>query len=132
MKVLSLIQPWATLIALGEKKIETRSWNTKHRGPLAIHAGIKIDIKACEHPVFCSILQKHNINELPTGVIIATCNLDDIKRTEELKDTISIQERAFGDYSEFRFGWLLSNVKQITPIAAKGQLKLWEFDIAQK
>lgn len=43
MKALTLIQPWATLIMLGEKQIETRSWNTKYRGKLAIHAGKKID-----------------------------------------------------------------------------------------
>lgn len=39
MKTLTLHQPWASLIAMGVKKIETRSWGTKYRGPLAIHAG---------------------------------------------------------------------------------------------
>jgi len=39
MKALTLFQPWATLVSLGEKKIETRSWQTNYRGPLAIHAG---------------------------------------------------------------------------------------------
>lgn len=43
MKVISIIQPWATLIALGEKKFETRSWKTKYHGELAIHAIKKID-----------------------------------------------------------------------------------------
>lgn len=43
MKVITLIQPWATLVALGEKKIETRSWSTNFRGRIAIHAGKKID-----------------------------------------------------------------------------------------
>lgn len=38
MKALTLWQPWATLIAIGAKTIETRSWSTNHRGPLAIHA----------------------------------------------------------------------------------------------
>jgi hypothetical protein len=50
MKSITIIQPWATLIALGEKKYETRGWPTKHRGPLAIHAGKKIDKEACEEP----------------------------------------------------------------------------------
>jgi hypothetical protein len=40
--VLTLHQPWASLIALGVKTIETRSWSTKYRGPLAIHAGKKV------------------------------------------------------------------------------------------
>ena len=39
MKALTLHQPWANLVALGHKQIETRSWATKYRGALAIHAG---------------------------------------------------------------------------------------------
>lgn len=39
MKVLTVRQPWASLISLGVKRIETRSWSTSFRGPLAIHAG---------------------------------------------------------------------------------------------
>ncbi len=39
MRTLTLTQPWATLVALGAKTIETRSWQTSYRGPLAIHAG---------------------------------------------------------------------------------------------
>ena len=40
MKVITLTQPWATLVAIGAKRIETRSWPTRYRGPLAIHAAI--------------------------------------------------------------------------------------------
>ncbi|KQO04623.1 hypothetical protein ASF12_13925 [Paenibacillus sp. Leaf72] len=39
MKAITIIQPWATLIAIGAKQYETRGWSTKHRGALAIHAG---------------------------------------------------------------------------------------------
>lgn len=42
MKVLTVRQPWASLIALGAKSIETRSWPTSYRGPLAIHAGVDV------------------------------------------------------------------------------------------
>jgi hypothetical protein len=38
MKAISLIQPYATLIMLGLKTNETRSWDTKYDGPLVIHA----------------------------------------------------------------------------------------------
>ena len=38
-KALTLSQPYATLLALGQKRIETRSWSTSFRGPLLIHAG---------------------------------------------------------------------------------------------
>jgi hypothetical protein len=38
MKAITLHQPWASLMAIGAKRIETRSWATSYRGPLAIHA----------------------------------------------------------------------------------------------
>jgi hypothetical protein len=38
VKALTLWQPWASLIALERKLVETRSWSTSYRGPLAIHA----------------------------------------------------------------------------------------------
>jgi len=43
MKVLSVRQPWAWLIANGHKDIENRDWSTNHRGPVAIHAGKRLD-----------------------------------------------------------------------------------------
>lgn len=46
MKALSLMEPWAALIAAGVKSIETRSWRTAYRGPLYIHAfRAKVDQK---------------------------------------------------------------------------------------
>lgn len=44
MKALTIRQPWASLIAHGVKTIETRSWSTEYRGPLAIHAGHRWDV----------------------------------------------------------------------------------------
>ena len=44
MKALSLHQPWAWLVATGQKHYETRSWGTPYRGPLAIHAGKEQEI----------------------------------------------------------------------------------------
>lgn len=43
MRCITIRQPWATLIALGEKEFETRSWRTAYRGELGIHAGMRID-----------------------------------------------------------------------------------------
>lgn len=39
MKFLTIRQPYASLIAVGAKTIETRPFGTAYRGPLAIHAG---------------------------------------------------------------------------------------------
>lgn len=43
MKCLSVRQPWAWLLVNGHKDIENRSWKTKFRGPLVIHAGKVLD-----------------------------------------------------------------------------------------
>ncbi|WP_331281011.1 ASCH domain-containing protein [Brevibacillus thermoruber] len=79
MKAITIHQPWATLIALGEKRFETRSWATKYRGPLAIHAGKKVDRDACEAEPIRSVLAKHGYtaDNLPTGVILAVGEMVD-------------------------------------------------------
>ena len=142
MKALTLIQPWATLIALGEKKIETRSWRTLYRGKIAIHAGKKIDKEVCNQEPFKSILAAHGYtaNNLPTGCIVAVCNLidccqifydkvDDVNRLMDYDCTkIQGNEFAFGDYTSGRYGWKLSDIKILAePIPAKGSLRLWEW-----
>ena len=45
MKVLTLKQPWATLVAEGIKKYEFRSWKTHYRGKILIHTSQKIEKK---------------------------------------------------------------------------------------
>ena len=91
MKVLTLHQPWASLIALGVKTIETRGWSTTYRGPLAIHAS------ALRHRrMTCSLGQwrygglsqclwredeQHRVRDyqhVPVGAIVATCTLVDV------------------------------------------------------
>lgn len=131
MKVVSLKQPWATLIALGEKSIETRSWATKYRGEIAIHASKTIDKKRFEQPTFKRILKKHgitDISQIPTGVILAVANLVDVKATEDLKKTISRQEKILGIYTNGRVGWMLEDVQAVTPIPTNGKLGVWEYD----
>jgi hypothetical protein len=48
MKAITIWQPWASLIAIGAKQYETRSWETKYRGPIAIHAAKK---DPCKMPI---------------------------------------------------------------------------------
>ena len=57
MKVLTIKQPWATLIMQGDKKYEFRSWKTKYRGEIYIHAGKSIDKKALKY--FETVKGKH-------------------------------------------------------------------------
>lgn len=145
MKALTIRQPWATLIALGEKKIETRSWKTIYRGSILIHAGKSIDKKSCLREPIKSTLKNHGYTEknLPTGVIIAKCQLIDcikikdwvadtslkvIKATLENAKAIMGNELEFGDFTPSRYAWILDNVELLKdPIPAKGKLSLWKF-----
>ena len=72
MKCLSLKQPFADLLALGEKTIELRKWNTKFRGEFLIHASKNIDIDACERLDI-------EIEKLSIGAIIGSAYLYDFK-----------------------------------------------------
>lgn len=140
MKAITVIQPWATLLALGLKKNETRSWATKHRGPVAIHAGKKIDKAACRREPIRSVLAAHGYTEhnLPTGAVLALGNLSVCRESVEAGPSgyelddgsrITSTERDFGDFTPGRFAWGMTGVRQLdTPIPAKGQLGLWNFD----
>ena len=70
MKVLTIKQPFASLIAEGYKEYEFRTWKTKYRGPLLIHAGLGVDKEAMKR------YEKLNLN-YPKGKIIAKVNLTD-------------------------------------------------------
>jgi hypothetical protein len=146
MKVISIPQPWATLIVMGKKKIETRSWNTKYRGHLMIHASAskKAAQQFCEVPgtePFINFIR--HWTDLPFGAIIGQVNLID---TFPIRDNHSNlqgispvgggfwefteRETAFGDYSPGRYGWLLSNPVQFgKPVPVRGKLRLWEYDL---
>jgi hypothetical protein len=139
MKALTLTQPWATLVAIGAKRIETRSWCTAYRGPLAIHAAKgfpKWAKETCDDPIFAVELGP---DALPLGAVIATCRLVSCIPTWKLQQNRVIQidcedfylddtERAFGDYAPGRWAWLLADVKQCEPIPAKGALGLWDWE----
>lgn len=150
MKVLTITQPWATLIAVGAKKIETRSWFTYYRGPLAIHAAKGFPDyawMACHQEPFYSVLAEKTAilrpEGLPRSEIVATCELVDVVKVgktmpspittfykgEEYIFDLNQNELAFGDYSEGRYLWLLANIKPLEPtVPAKGKLGLWEWD----
>ncbi|TGE35893.1 ASCH domain-containing protein [Desulfosporosinus fructosivorans] len=136
MKAISLLQPWASLV--GIKMIETRSWATKYRGPLAIHASkgfSKLLRDLCNTQPFKAVLSKFglNVDNLPLGAIVATCNLVDcIKMTPEFIDFVKSakgHEYEFGVYEVGRYAWILEDVKRLDkPIPAKGALSLWEWE----
>ena len=143
MKALTLTQPWASLVASGAKRIETRSWRTSYRGPLAIHAAAGMPKSARElrhrYP-FAEALMQGGISEtseMPLGKIVATCRLIDcvptagIRWGELQRNGVIVApdiERVFGEYAPGRWAWLLADIRRIdAPIPAKGSLSLWEW-----
>lgn len=123
MKAITIRQPWASLIASGDKLYETRTWNTKYRGPIAIHAGKQLDkdafrylitpIATIEQLTACGITPE-NAEELPRGAVIAIAdlvnvwrivhhpgtNVDEAKHIQIGAESLSTDKHApdFGDY----------------------------------
>jgi hypothetical protein len=147
IRILSLSEPWATLVAIGAKRIETRSWSTRFRGLVAIHASAKIDrwARQCAYhdEPFRSVLGRAGI--IPTqewgmvpegfrpGHILAVARLIDCfpSRSPELEalleeaDSSYPHEQAFGNYDAGRYGFVLTDVRRLAaPLAHKGGLGL--------
>jgi hypothetical protein len=141
MKALSLWQPWASAIAIGSKRIETRSWPTNYRGPLLIHAakhlvkseflqfscdwnwlGAMAPIRpVMDHP---ELLDKM----IPFGVIVAVAQLVSCRPTglitlEEIRrprtpdgqkpGLYDWTEEQMGNFSHNRFAWFLEGVRAL-------------------
>lgn len=127
IKTISLWEPWGTAIRKRLKKIETRSWWTNYRGPLAIHCAktresddFIFDPMVREHFEFAGIFQT---DQLAFGCIVATCDLVEVVPTEVLTHCglVTPMEMAFGDYRAGRFGWRLENVVPLDrPVLFRG------------
>lgn len=121
MRAISLHQPYASAIALKLKRIETRGWDTKYRGPLAIHAAKRWSRNQIEFTT-----TEHALGRLPArvplGAIVAVCELVDVQYTVDLETQVSAIERLYGDYEPGRFGWILDNVRALAePIPYLGK-----------
>ena len=131
MKALSLTQPWAELVVLGEKQWETRSWRTSFRGRIAIHAAKKFPAWAIElatsNRYFVDAIQNYPPIKLPRGVIVGTVEVAAMVSTDALKEVLGHKEIAFGDYDSERWAWQLANPFMLAePIPCRGALGLWE------
>ena len=129
MKVLSLTEPYATIIKEGKKAIETRSWKTNYRGKLYIHASsTKIQKKYRENKDLMNLV---DINNLNYGYIVCSCELIDcVKMTDEFIEKVKLNNEEYisGIYARDRYAWILKNIEVLDkPIKAKGHLGIWNF-----
>ena len=151
MKGLSLWQPWATLVAIGAKRIETRCWSTRIRGDVVIHASkyrSADNVAICGDEPFRSVLQAALFPEcvgavpvaalfeaLPRGVLLCICELKDCSpiagggaRGYLVNGTVaSGNEYAFGNYAPGRYGLELGPPRQlVAPVAFKAAQRFFE------
>jgi ASCH domain len=136
MKCLSLKQPFATLVITGRKRVETRSWPTTHRGPLAIQATRQLDAEArslCEREPFRTVLESvgyRRIDRLPLGALLGTVEVTGCRPTEEVDVDPASDEAAFGDFRPGRWGWLFAEpTRLLKPLPCKGQLGLFDLPV---
>lgn len=127
LSAITLWQPWASLIAFGQKKIETRSWKTPHRGPLLIHAAKRF---TGEQRAFCSrkpiksALRGIKPADLPLGAALCIVDLLDVSPTDDFP--VEDPERSFGDYAPGRYAWTLGNLRPLLePVPMTGRQSLW-------
>jgi hypothetical protein len=132
-KALTVYQPWADLIAHGLKHYETRAWKTEHRGVLFIHAGRQWDSEEIqyaqrfrrEYPQVAVVCD----GAVPLGCIVAAVRLIDCIPVEQIRDTLSPMERAFGNYEDGRYAWQVQVLKRpLEPIPATGKQGIWNWE----
>ena len=126
MKVLTIKQPWASLIMLGLKKYEFRSWKTEYRGELLIHTGKGIDKDGMER------LKKYIPENMPTEKILGKVKLIDcIKTSPEFYDKVQKENKDIYAKSVFNqdYAWQMEVIEVYdNPIRVKGKLRLWNYE----
>lgn len=131
MKVITIKQPFASLIAEGYKKYEFRTWKTKYRGDILIHAGKGIDKAAMKK------FESFNLS-YPTGCIIAKAKLSDCvfidsDMKQKLKQENSLVYSGVVNDDDWEgFGFCLENIEKIDPISINGKLSLWDYPYEEK
>lgn len=120
MKTLSILQPWAWLIVTGQKDIENRSWPTKVRGRIFVHAGKtytrETHLQFCENMPHVR-LPDFDIIKAETGAIVGSVDIVDcvMHHPSPWKDAGS-------------FGFVLANPEPCGPVRWRGQLGFFEVD----
>ncbi len=130
MKAVTVRQPWASLLVIGAKKFETRTWPTNHRGRLAIHAASKFgpfERHVARTAAIISWLRAAGLDEnnLPRAAVLGTVEVVTCVRTDDLA-RLSQRQRMMGDFRPGRWAWEVANARVFSePVPACGNLSLW-------
>lgn len=125
MKALTIKQPWANLIIEGYKRYEFRSWRTKYRGKILIHAGLTLEKDMQKR------FEEYNL-DYKCGYIIGEAEIVDcIKVDEKFNNELrNINPLVYGRSNHVEnYAWKLENIKKYDrPIKCKGKLSLWDYE----
>ena len=136
MKALTIVQPFAHLIAAGAKRVENRSWPTSHRGPLAIHAG---KARTYNGESVADLARDDDIDpaKLAFGAVVAVVDLVDCVELisggidRDRTPAWAMQKYPWLDGHVHREGpvcWVLANLRRLAdPIQVKGAQGLWDW-----
>ena len=131
MKVITIREPFATLIKDKVKIYETRSWKTNYRGEIYIHAA-KIRSKASNANIASTYLKsRENPEHIICNCLLKNCIYMDEDFINEVKK--NKEEYNSGHYEVGRFAWQLEVIEVLKePIYAKGQLGIWNYNYSKK
>jgi activating signal cointegrator 1 len=128
IRAISLWNPHATLVVIGEKKWETRSFPTLVRGRVAIHAALNEEWKwMCGMQPFFGSLATHKAENLSYGYLLGTVEITDCLKAEGTRTALSQKEITFGNYDDGRYAWKLERpIRFAEPVKFTGhQLFFW-------
>jgi len=108
MKALSIKEPYASMLRNGKKTIETRTWETKYRGPILLCAS------------------KKPVSDI-SGKAFAVADLVDIHRMAK----VDVDAACCTIYPN-AYAWMLDSIKPIRPFPVKGRLGLFEVDFKEE
>jgi hypothetical protein len=128
MKAISLWQPWASLIAFGVKRHETRHWATSYRGPIAIQASKQLDLAGAPEKLCIALWGKHWPDAMPLGAIVAIGELTGCADAARAAAGSTAADLASGNFTAGRFAWTIDKVRPLAPpIAALGRQRLFNW-----
>lgn len=147
IKALTLWQPWASLMALEHKKIETRSWKTNYRGLLAIHAA-KRKMGTDEKELLRMAVMGAGIDigikydDYPFGEIVAVVDVINISRIDSHSSFYNMMfdiyggkhESLFGNYAIGRYAWITKIVYAVNDgenYPVQGHQGLWNWEVPE-
>lgn len=128
IKAISLWQPWASLVAAGVKRHETRHWSTAYRGPIAIHAAKTLDLAGAPDQLCEAVSGPYWSKNLPRGVVVAVGQLADCSPAERVASYATQADQRAGNFARGRFAWRIENVRRlITPVPLIGRQGLFNW-----